>query len=52
VIAADGGTAFDRLAARLAAKAQAVAAARALARRAGQPRWRDARALWPLFGQG
>jgi hypothetical protein len=52
MIDANGAAAFDRLAAALLAKARALAAARALARRTDGSRWRDARLLWPLFGQG
>ena len=42
---------FDRLAARLTARARALAEARLLARRADPRRWRRARLLWPLFGK-
>lgn len=45
------GEGFDRLAARLLARARALAAERRLARRADTRRWRDARLLWPLFGK-
>ncbi|MDR2857825.1 MAG: hypothetical protein LBV50_08245 [Novosphingobium sp.] len=44
--------AFDRLAARLLARARVLAAARLRARRADAGRWREARLLWPLFGKG
>ena len=40
-----------RFAARLAAKAGRIAAARAEARLRGERRWRLARLLWPLFAK-
>ena len=47
---------FTDLAARLTARAQALAQARAtqasLARKADPARWRRAALLWPLFTQG
>lgn len=43
--------AFDRLAERLLARARALAAERALARRDDPRRWRRAGLLWPLFGK-
>jgi hypothetical protein len=46
---ADTDAAFARIAARLLARAQAVAAERRLP---PARRWRDARLLWPLFGRG
>jgi hypothetical protein len=49
-------TAFDALAARLAARAatlaRAHAAARLLARRGDERRWRRPGLLWPLFAKG
>lgn len=42
---------FDRLAARLTDKAEALAKAR-IARRHSRNRWRNARLLWPLFTGG
>jgi hypothetical protein len=42
---------FDRLAARLLARARALAAQRQLARRADPRRWRRSGLLWPLFGK-
>lgn len=42
---------FDGLAARLLARAKALAAARALARRGDPLRWRRASLLWPHFGK-
>ncbi|MCW1429155.1 hypothetical protein [Novosphingobium sp. JCM 18896] len=47
----DFDRAFDRLAARLLAKARALAAQRELARRDDPRRWRRAGLLWPLFGK-
>ncbi len=44
--------AFDALAQRLAAKARALAEARAAARRTEPSRWRRAALLWPLFTKG
>ena len=41
----------SRFAARLAAKARQIAAARAEARVRGERRWRFARLLWPLFAK-
>lgn len=53
MMAADTRTSFAALAARLTAKAAALAAARsetaALTRRGDPARWRKARLLWPLF---
>ena len=45
---------FDVLAARLAARAATLAAARVetLEQRGGPSRWRLARLLWPLFTKG
>lgn len=47
---------FAALAARLTAKADAIARARAvsiaLKRRSKDRHWRSARLVWPLFGQG
>lgn len=42
---------FDRLAARVLAKARALAEQRRLARREDPRRWRRAGLLWPLFGK-
>ena len=42
---------FDRAAAGLSAKAEALAKAR-ISRRHTRRRWRDARLLWPLFTGG
>lgn len=42
---------FARLAARLLARARALAAERAQIRQGNPRRWRDARLLWPLFGK-
>jgi hypothetical protein len=44
--------AFDALAARLAAKARALAEARAATSHAEASRWRRAVLLWPLFTKG
>ncbi len=48
--------AFDALAARLTAKAKAIATAaaqsRSLSRRTDPRRWRTAALLWPLFTKG
>lgn len=42
---------FDALAQRLAARARALAEARAASRRAGAVRWRHAALVWPLFAR-
>jgi hypothetical protein len=42
---------FDRLAARLLARARALAENRKLARRADPRRWRRSGLLWPQFGK-
>ncbi len=56
MIAAESGSAFAGLAARLAERARRLAEARmrrlALARRGDPRRWRSARLLWPLFAEG
>jgi len=44
--------AFDALATRLAAKARALAEARAATRPTEPSRWRRAVLLWPLFTKG
>jgi hypothetical protein len=51
MITANLAGAFERLAARLTARAEALAEAAAVEKaRPGDPlRWRDARLLWPLF---
>lgn len=53
MIAAQPETRFEQLAARLAARARALAEARArrlaLARRGDPARWRRAGLIWPLF---
>ena len=43
--------AFARIAARLLARARALAATRVLSRRADPRRWRHAGLLWPDFGK-
>lgn len=52
MISAEPEPSLETLASRLAARAKALAEARAIARRAGEGRWRRAKLLWPLFAKG
>ena len=56
MISAEAKTPFEALAAQLAARARALAEARAesdlLARQGHASRWRRAALLWPLFAKG
>ncbi len=56
MISAQAKPGFETLAARLTAKARALAEASAesdaLARQGGASRWRRAALLWPLFAKG